>query len=158
MADRIKNMLNKLQGKVQRDYRTQTLAEMRRWHRINDLAVRAVGISLFFRHHLTLIPFSYSSYRTENAGKFYLFSICVCLRSVSVSPDTCWTNGVCFFPQKMDKNRDGVVTLDEFILSCQEVHYFCQCSFFIWRHITEASNFADGLFNSCHFIDEHPRR
>lgn len=23
--------------------------------------------------------------------------------------------------QKMDKNRDGVVTLDEFILSCQEV-------------------------------------
>ncbi len=23
----------------------------------------------------------------------------------------------------MDKNRDGVVTLDEFILSCQEVQY-----------------------------------
>lgn len=28
---------------------------------------------------------------------------------------------VCCSPQKMDKNRDGVVTLDEFILSCQEV-------------------------------------
>lgn len=28
---------------------------------------------------------------------------------------------VCVSPQKMDKNRDGVVTLDEFILSCQEV-------------------------------------
>ncbi len=27
--------------------------------------------------------------------------------------------------QKMDKNRDGVVTFDEFILSCQEVKYFC---------------------------------
>ncbi len=27
--------------------------------------------------------------------------------------------------QKMDKNRDGVVTFDEFILSCQEVQYFC---------------------------------
>uniref|UniRef100_A0A671REC9 EF-hand domain-containing protein n=1 Tax=Sinocyclocheilus anshuiensis TaxID=1608454 RepID=A0A671REC9_9TELE len=27
------------------------------------------------------------------------------------------------FFQKMDKNRDGVVTLDEFILSCQEVQY-----------------------------------
>lgn len=26
-----------------------------------------------------------------------------------------------FSLQKMDKNRDGVVTLDEFILSCQEV-------------------------------------
>lgn len=26
-----------------------------------------------------------------------------------------------FFLQKMDKNRDGVVTLEEFILSCQEV-------------------------------------
>lgn len=27
---------------------TQTLTEMRQWHRINDLAVKAVGISLFF--------------------------------------------------------------------------------------------------------------
>uniref|UniRef100_A0A8C7KU95 EF-hand domain-containing protein n=1 Tax=Oncorhynchus kisutch TaxID=8019 RepID=A0A8C7KU95_ONCKI len=27
------------------------------------------------------------------------------------------------FFQKMDKNRDGVVTLDEFILSCQEVNF-----------------------------------
>lgn len=31
---------------------------------------------------------------------------------------------VCIFLlQKMDKNRDGVVTLDEFILSCQEVFF-----------------------------------
>lgn len=29
-----------------------------------------------------------------------------------------------FSLQKMDKNRDGVVTLDEFILSCQEVASF----------------------------------
>lgn len=32
-----------------------------------------------------------------------------------------------FSLQKMDKNRDGVVTLDEFILSCQEV-------FFMWSY------------------------
>lgn len=30
---------------------------------------------------------------------------------------------VCFSQQKMDKNRDGVVTLDEFIFSCQEVFF-----------------------------------
>uniref|UniRef100_A0A672S3D9 EF-hand domain-containing protein n=1 Tax=Sinocyclocheilus grahami TaxID=75366 RepID=A0A672S3D9_SINGR len=35
------------------------------------------------------------------------------------------------FFQKMDKNRDGVVTLDEFILSCQEVYSTCSCS--IWH-------------------------
>lgn len=27
----------------------------------------------------------------------------------------------CVFPQKMDKNKDGVVTLEEFIIACQEV-------------------------------------
>lgn len=26
-----------------------------------------------------------------------------------------------FFPQKMDKNKDGVVTLEEFVIACQEV-------------------------------------
>lgn len=29
-----------------------------------------------------------------------------------------------FLLQKMDKNKDGVVTLDEFIESCQEVRKF----------------------------------
>lgn len=31
-----------------------------------------------------------------------------------------------FILQKMDKNKDGVVTLDEFIESCQEVRMKCQ--------------------------------
>lgn len=28
----------------------------------------------------------------------------------------------CFFSQKMDKNKDGVVTLEEFVIACQEVY------------------------------------
>lgn len=29
---------------------------------------------------------------------------------------------VAFFSQKMDKNKDGVVTLEEFVIACQEVY------------------------------------
>lgn len=36
---------------------------------------------------------------------------------------------MCLHLQKMDKNRDGVVTLDEFILSCQEVFL---CGVTVW--------------------------
>lgn len=32
------------------------------------------------------------------------------------------------FPQKMDKNKDGVVTLEEFIIACQEVHIVHMCT------------------------------
>lgn len=34
------------------------------------------------------------------------------------------------FPQKMDKNKDGVVTMEEFVIACQEVSatlYICYC-------------------------------
>lgn len=34
---------------------------------------------------------------------------------------------LCYFLQKMDKNRDGVVTIEEFIETCQKVCVFTTC-------------------------------
>jgi len=33
-------------------------------------------------------------------------------------------NLIIFFFQKMDRNRDGVVTIEEFMESCQKVHLY----------------------------------
>lgn len=44
---------------------------------------------------------------------------------------------LCFLFQKMDKNKDGVVTLEEFIRACQEVNiyfYICDYYYFLLNH------------------------
>ena len=92
----------------------------------NDSLSKAASV----KHSILCISGSYNSTKNESvsmsSGKLNISQISVCSRCLftnCMSDFNIWQR-VCICPQKMDKNRDGVVTLDEFIFSCQEVQYF----------------------------------
>lgn len=63
------------------------------------------------------------------------------------------------FPQKMDKNKDGVVTMEEFIIACQKVrlnkHLHFHHLLYLAKHIRFWQTFADSLIHV--FIFSLPR-